>query len=1225
MKKLMESYVREIFAISQRGDAREESYYAKLNDFLDTVARALNRTIQITVLPKPTEAGNPDFRIWDGAYQVIGYIEAKAPGAKLDQVEESEQLQRYRHTFPNLILTDFYEFRLYRNGVLLERALLARFFIPKALKTAPPVEQVEKLTQLFKTFFSFALPPSFTAEDLARELARRTRFLRDNVIRIELAQKQKDIYGFYKAFQKYLIASLTEEQFADLYAQTITYGLFAARTRTQNSFNRELAYCLIPSTIGILRNVFKYISIGEPSPQMETIVDDIAAVLNAADVRAILTQYYQQGRGDDPILHFYETFLSEYDPETRERRGVYYTPQPVVRYIVRAVHDLLKTRFGMADGLAGERVTLLDPAAGTLTFPAEAIQLAFQEFTNKYGTGAKGNFLRKHILPHFYAFELLMAPYAIGHMKIGFLLEALGVPLQHGERFQFYLTNALEMEDLQQIEIPGLSSLAEESHHAARIKNEEPILVIIGNPPYSGISANQNKWTEQLLKTDLDGAQSYYTVDGKPLGEKNPKWLQDDYVKFLRFAQWKIHRAGRGIVAMITNHSYLDNPTFRGMRQSLLKTFDEIYILDLHGNSLKRETAPDGSPDENVFDIRQGVAIALFVKYGNASPNAPPTREEGADATDSHPAVSSSSSPAGSLGGWQTPAAVWKYLKPLAREMRKEPTEAEDVLWQHLRGKQLGVRFRRQHAIDRFIVDFYARDPRLIIEVDGSIHETQEEYDSMRQAFLESLGYRVLRFTNEQVLQDIQGVLAVIRAALEPHPLSPSPLAGKGNNPSPSLEQAPSSSTPSEQALPPSPRAGRGPGGGVYHAHLYGRRKEKYDWLDTYTLTTTPWQLLTPASPFYFFTPRQTQNLQAYRSWPSVTEIFPVNSVGIVTARDGFAIAFDETELQNRVLQFQNTKGLPDDMLAQAYNLKDKPGWSLTAARKKVQADTDALKKIHPILYRPFDERFIFYHEAVIERPRPEVMRHMLAGENLALFTTRQVKASETWQHCFVSNQILESCLVSNHTSEIGYTFPLYLYPSTESPDMFHQARQPNLADWLLPKLSAAYGFTLTPEDVLAYIYAVLYSPTYRQKYAQELRTDFPRIPFTADADLFRQMTDLGQQLIALHLLRNPANTAGVKYQGQGSDRIDHVRYDLSSGRVSINADKYFEGITPEMWEYRIGGYQVLEKYLKDRKGRQLADPTRYIHIANAINRTIAIQTTIQHLYPSVEQHVIPI
>jgi very-short-patch-repair endonuclease len=711
-------------------------------------------------------------------------------------------------------------------------------------------------------------------------------------------------------------------------------------------------------------------------------------------------------------------------------------------------------------------------------------------------------------------------------------------------------------------------------------------------------------------------------VDGKPLGEKNPKWLQDDYVKFLRFAQWKIHKAGRGIVAMITNHSYLDNPTFRGMRQSLLKTFDEIYILDLHGNSLKRETAPDGSPDENVFDIRQGVAIALFVKYGNASPNAPPTREEGADATDSHPAVSSSSSPAGSLGGWQTPAAVWKYLKPLAREMRKEPTEAEDVLWQHLRGKQLGVRFRRQHAIDCFIVDFYARDPRLIIEVDGSIHETQEEYDSMRQAFLESLGYRVLRFTNEQVLQDIQGVLAVIRAVLEPHPLSPSPLAGKGNNPSPSLEQAPSSSTPSEQALPPSPRAGREPGGGVYHAHLYGRRADKYTWLDAHDLSTAGYQPITPEPPFYFFTPRQTQNLQAYRSWPSVAEIFPVNSVGIVTARDGFAIAFDETELQNRVLQFQNTKGLPDDMLAQAYNLKDKPGWSLTAARKKVQADADALKKIHPILYRPFDVRSIFCHEAVIERPRLEVMRHMLAGENLALILPKRVEHTGTWQHAFVTHHIVEHVAVSLKT--IDYCFLLYIYPSVSSPNMFHQSRQPNLAGGLLPRLSAAYGFTPSPEDVLAYIYAILYSPTYRETYAQELRIDFPRIPFAADGDIFQQMADLGHRLIDLHLLRNPSNTAGVKYQGQGSDRIDHVRYNPSNGRVSINADKYFEGITPEMWEYRIGGYQVLEKYLKDRKGRQLADPIRYIHIANAINETIAMQTKIQALYPSVEQHVIP-
>ena len=1034
MNKPLNAYLVSIATLTQRGDAREESCYPALKTLLEETAQAQGRAVQVTVLPKPTEAGNPDFRIWDGLHQVIGYIEAKAPGAKLDLVETSEQLQRYLHTFPNVILTDFYEFRLYRQGNLVERALLARPFIAQTLKVRPPAEQLEALQRLFETFFAFALPPTLTPEMLSVELARRTRFLRDQVIRPELAQGQGSVYGFYQAFQKYLISGLTEDQFADLYAQTITYGLFAARTRAQGAFNRQMAYSLIPSTIGILRDVFQFISLGKPSPQMEAIVDDIAAVLNAADVQAILEQYYKQGKGDDPILHFYETFLAEYDPDTRERRGVYYTPQPVVRYIVRAVHHLLQTRFALADGLADERVTLLDPAAGTLTFPAEAIRLAFQEFTSKYGEGAKQTFLRRHILPHFYAFELLMAPYAIGHMKIGFLLEALGAPLRNGERVQFYLTNTLEMEDLQQIAIPGLSSLSEESHHAAQVKKNEPILVILGNPPYSGLSANTNAWTEQLLKQDLDGAQSYYTVDGRPLGEKNPKWLQDDYVKFLRFAQWKIHRAGRGIVAMITNHGYLDNPTFRGMRQSLLKTFDEIYILDLHGNSLKRETAPDGGPDENVFDIRQGVAIVLMVK------------------------------------------------------------------------------------------------------ADGLADATAQ----------------------------------------------------------------------------------------VHHANRYGLREQKYAWLETHDLTTAGYRPIAPQAPFYFFVPRHTQNLQAYQSWPSIPAIFPLNSVGIVTARDGFVIAFEQHELRNRVLQFRDVKNLPDEVLAQAYGLKDKAGWSLVTARKRVRAEANPDDKIHPILYRPFDVRYIFYHEAVIERPRSEVMRHMLAGENLGLLWTRPMSPKFEFS-VLCTSQIVDQCVVGNKSAGAGISYlgPLYLYPSAAAPDMFHQERKPNLAEGLLPQLSAAYGFAPTPEEVLAYIYAVFYSPTYRQQYAQELRIDFPRVPFTAEADLFRQMADLGQRLIDLHLLRGPGpHPPLVKYQGRGDDTIRTVRYEAAGGRVSINADKYFEGITPEMWAYHIGGYQVLEKYLKDRKGRRMDDPVHYIHIATAIARTMDVQQAIDALYPQVESNV---
>ena len=293
---------------------------------------------------------------------------------------------------------------------------------------------------------------------------------------------------------------------------------------------------------------------------------------------------------------------------------MYYTPEPVVKYIVRAIHDLLKTHFDLQDGLASKDVTLLDPAGGTLTFPAEAIKLAVEEYTTKYGDAGKTKLIKNQILKNFYAFELMMAPYAIGHIKISFLLEELGYTMQDDDRFKLYLTNTLDMEDLKQTEIPGLESLSDENHLAGQIKQKEPILVILGNPPYSGHSANSNDWTERLLKEDMDGATGYYTVDGKPLGEKNPKWLQDDYVKFLRFAQWKIHKAGQGIVGMITNHSYLDNPTFRGMRQSLMNTYNEIYIIDLHGNALRKETTPDGGKDENVFDIRQGTAIAIFVK-----------------------------------------------------------------------------------------------------------------------------------------------------------------------------------------------------------------------------------------------------------------------------------------------------------------------------------------------------------------------------------------------------------------------------------------------------------------------------------------------------------------------------------------------------------------------------------------------------------------------------------
>ena len=1014
---MLKQYLKSLQTTINQGDAREESYYKHLENLILEFAQTNNvKKVSITVLPKKTEAGNPDFRVWDGKNHITGYIEAKDPSiTNLDTIQETEQLERYRNTFPNVILTNFYEFRLYRDGELIKTASIARPVIAKKLSVAPPLENENNFTDLFNTFFSFSLPQVRTAKNLALELAKRTKFLRDEIVRIELAEEgrqgKKSILGFYDAFKKYLIGTLTEQTFADLYSQTITYGLFAARTRADNSFNRELAFKYIPKTIGILRDVFHFISLGEPPKQLEVIVDDIAEVLNVTDVNKILRDYYREGKGKDPIVHFYETFLTAYDPSIREKRGVYYTPEAVVGYIVRSIHQILKTHFNLSDGFASPQVTLLDPAGGTLTFPAEALKVAVQEYTDKYGAGGKTKFIRNQILPNFYAFELMMAPYAIGHLKMSFMFEELGYRLKDDERFNLYLTNTLEMEDLAQVDIPGLSSLSEESHLAGKVKKEQPILVICGNPPYSGHSANQNAWTEKLLKEDIDGAQSYYQVDGEPLGEKNPKWLQDDYVKFLRFAQWKIQKAGFGIVGMITNHSYLDNPTFRGMRQSLMHTFNEIYILDLHGNSLKKETTPKGGKDENVFDIRQGVAIAVFVKQKNKK------------------------------------------------------------------------------------------------------------------------------------------------------------------------------------------------GCKVFHNDLYGLREVKYDWLDNNNFQTKNYQPIRPESPYYFLVKWDTDKIKKYLNWKAVNEIFPVNSVGIVTSRDEFVIDFDENILKNRITQL-TSRAQNDEIIAHAYNLKDKLNWKLSNVRKQIQKIDDVNSFIKTIQYRPFDRRYIFYHESLVERTRYDVMRHMLQS-NLALLTCRQI-SSNIWQHALISSCMIDDSLISNKTKERTYIYPLYLHKEKETkksrfqmlmlfePEAaYGQDRIPNIDKDVYEKLNKTFKKKLTPEDILYYIYSIFYSNKYREKYAEFLKIDFPRVPFAADYKVFSKMADFGQQLTDLHLMKSDLlNKPIAKYQGNGdNDRIEKIIYSEEEKRIYINKEKYFDNISPQFWNYQIGGYQVSAKISEGQKRPQYGRP----------------------------------
>ena len=1083
MNELLEQYLKNLTYTAQRGDAREESYYKHLDDLIKQYAEIQKiKNVDVTILPKETEAGNPDFRIWDGKNHITGYIEAKDPSiTNLDYIEGTEQLKRYLSTFPNVILTNFYEFRLYRDGQRIAQAMIGRTFIAKKLHIAPPVENIDKFKELFDLFFSFSLPKVQTARSLAIELAKRTRFLRDEVIAVEMEENgtkgHKQIIGFFEAFKKYLIGTITEKQFADLYAQTITYGLFAARTRADGEFNRRLAFDYIPHTIGILRDVFRFISLEEPPKSFQIIVEDIAEILHVADINNILHEYHRTGKGKDPIIHFYETFLATYDPAIRERRGVYYTPETVVGYIVRSIHSILKTHFSLADGLASEEVKLLDPASGTLTFIAEAIRLAANEFKEKYGEGGLHRWISKHILADFYAFELMMAPYAIGHLKMGFVFDELGYKMADDERFKLYLTNTLEMEEIEQISIPGLSSLSEESHLAGKVKKERPLLVILGNPPYSGISANPSEakfnlkkgtkyvtdyfWNDQkgrvekrILKAKKDMTviqktfigdilMDYYFVDGQPLGEKK-LWLQDDYVKFLRFAQWKIHTSGHGIVSMITNHSYLDNPTFRGMRQSLMKTFDEIYILDLHGNSLKKETTPGGGKDENVFDIRQGVAIALFIRNKKA----------------------------------------------------KEPK--------------------------------------------------------------------------------------------------------------------------------------------VFHLDKYGLRKEKYDWLDQTDFDKKKYHEIKPASPWYFFIPRNTSHIQHYLKWKKINEIFPVNVTGIVTARDKFVIGFDKNEIRNRILQFKNLS-LPDEIVKQTYNLKDTRGWKIPLARKKLSEDSAWDSYYKKVLYRPFDTRIIYYNDKMVDWGRPEVMRHMLE-ENIGLLTCRQI-SSTTWIHALVSNNLVDDSLISNKTKERTYIYPLYIYPNKGKnnpksgtamtiifePGKSYQSRKTNINETFYDKLKTTYKRKPTPENILYYIYGVFYSNIYRETYAEFLKIDFPRVPFAANYDLFKKMGEFGKELSDLHLLKSPALDLPVaKYQGSSdNDRIEKIIYQEDEQRIYINNDKYFEGIAPEVWNYYIGGYQILNKYLKDRKGRIMDDAPQYCRIVTALSKTIKIQEKIDKIYPEIEKALV--
>lgn len=986
--------------------------------------------------------GSPDFKITRQG-RIAGYVEVKTIDENLSKVLKSDQIKKYRKLSDNIVLTDYLEFCWMKpdGETIRQRLAYSEDLSGKTLRLKP--ESVEAVRMLLRGFFS-ATPQRITrSRDLALALASRAAMLRD-FLTIELARQEKQhtegrLFALYQAFREQVFHDLAIPDFTDAFAQMLAYGLFLARLNAGAAQNITLTNVrqFIPGSFALIRELVRFLEEMNEKEYVDIrwVIDEILSIVNGLDLGSIHEDLSFRARKAisrkvrasdeeehrlferDPFIYFYEDFLTAYDAAMRKNRGVYYTPPPVVNFIVRAVDDILKDKFGIRDGFADHRkVTVLDFATGTGTFLLEVFQRIFDNIGGP-DAGRADQVVREHLTKNIYGFEYLIAPYTIAHLKLSQYLKDKKHPLRDEERLQVFLTNTLEpVEPQRNFQMPALAA---EVEAAQRIK-DKPILVITGNPPYSGESKNKGAWITQkiegykyTIERDQNGLEAQ-----KPLGERNSKWLNDDYVKFIRFAQIKMDSVEEGVVGIITNHSWLDNPTFRGMRQSLMRTFDQIYVVDLHGSTKKKERAPDGSKDENVFDIEQGVAVSIFVKR-------------------------------------------------------------------------------------------------------------------------------------------------------------------------PGLEK------------------------GVWKSDLWGKRLEKYMTLADATLASLRPERINPA-PSHFLFLKQDADLRAiYELGTTIRDIFVEGGTGIITKRDRLTVWHTETEIWGVVQEFAD---LDPETARRKYNLPaDVRDWSIVDAQKDINKDGPDKTKIRKILYRPFDERFTYYTgraRGFLGWP-VERLSKQFDHDNIALITSRLTKG-EDFRHVQVTDKMNEVIVMSSITSNNGFTFPIWLYEADKS-------RRENLNPEFRDLLDSRYDHHYSPEEILGYIYAVLSAQTYRSRYAEFLKGDFPRIPFVETKAQFDALSDLGWDLVQAHLLRDmpaPKTRLGV-YRGKGEHVVEAVRYSSEEAAIHINKTQSFAPIPQAVWDFQIGGYQVLDKYLKSRKGRALSldEMTHVGEVAEALAFTIEQMARIDEAY----------
>ena len=627
MNLRVKDYINQVKKKYETGHAREHAYRPALEKLFEEITE-----LNVVNDPKRSEYGSPDFVFMKGK-TTIAYAEAKDVNIPLDDIEKGEQMIRY-YGYSNLILTNYLEFRFYRNGQ--KYCELIKLGEIKNGEIEFNEDNYVLLGDTIKDFINESREPIKSGTVLAKVMAGKARRIRDNInifLSSEDTKKNENLLSIYGVIKKLLLDDLNYEKFADMYAQTVVYGLFVARyhDKTPETFSRQEARDLIPASNPFLRHFFDHITGASFDERIEIIVNELCEEFTNADVDAIIHNYYnvEKDNSKDPIVHFYEDFLKEYNPKERMSLGVFYTPRPVVEFIINSINEILIKEFGL-NGLADSskieipievqgkkakeliyRVQVLDPATGTGTFLNEAILKIKESFNGQEGRWSK--YVKEDLLPRLHGFELMMAPYTIAHLKLSSVLKESGVDVD-GERLGVYLTNSLEKgEEAQKtlFDIGLAKAITEESYEAGIVKNKLPIMVVMGNPPYSGESMNPQYTDNDVYKFE-PGTKI-------KLQERNSKWINDDYVKFIRLAESLVEKTDEGVVGMITAHGYLDNPTFRGMRYHLMETFDKIYVFDLHGNANKKEVGKNGEKDENVFDIKTGVSIILGIKKKNKS------------------------------------------------------------------------------------------------------------------------------------------------------------------------------------------------------------------------------------------------------------------------------------------------------------------------------------------------------------------------------------------------------------------------------------------------------------------------------------------------------------------------------------------------------------------------------------------------------------------------------